>query len=290
MEQRVQPEALLAAARIDALHWHDGCWWWSDAATPALKAWRGKGQPESSRLPEHLAAFAFCRSGKLLLGLDKWLYLVELTPPGSQKLARRLPLAIAAIDPAEARTRISDGCADRHGNFVLGTASIHPDGPPIGSFYQYSRRSGLRRLALPTVATAHGIAFSPDGGTLYFASGDGSEILETTYDATRAEVGKIKSFASLGAARTGGITVDAAGGLWVALRETGQRGRVRHFAADGSQLGEYAVAAALPARPAFGGPQSSQLAVGALDGGLFGIAAGDALGPPPALFDDAEMN
>jgi L-arabinonolactonase len=290
MDQRALPEPILPAARIDALHWHDGCWWWSDAGTPALKAWRGKGQPENSRLPEHLAAFAFCRSGKLLLGLDKWLYLVELTPPGALKLARRLPLAIAAVDPAESRTRISDGCADRHGNFVLGTANLNPEAPPIGSFYQYSRRSGLRRLALPTVAAAHGIAFSPAGGTLYFASSDGSEILETTYEPTRAEVGRIKTFASLGEARTGGIAVDADGGLWVALRETGRRGRVRHFAADGRKLGEYAVAASMPARPAFGGERSAQLAVGALDGGLFAIASGEAAGPPPALFDDAEMN
>ncbi len=290
MEQRALPEPLLPAARIDALHWHKECWWWSDAATAALKAWRGKGQPENSRLPEHLAAFAFCRSGRLLLGLDKWLYLVELTPPGALKLARRLPLAIAAVDPAESRTRISDGCADRHGNFVLGTANLHPEAPPIGSFYQYSRRSGLRRLALPTVASAHGIAFSPAGGTLYFASADGSEILETTYEPTRAEVGRIKPFASLGAARTGGIAVDAEGGLWIALREPGRRGRVRHVAPDGTQLGEYPVAAALPARPAFGGPQLRQLAVGALDGGLFAVGPGDVQGAPPALFDDAEMN
>jgi L-arabinonolactonase len=287
MEQRALPEAALPSAQIGALLWHDGCWWWSDAAAPALKAWRGKGQPETSRLPEHLAAFAFCRSGKVLLGLDKWLYLAERTPPGALKLARRLPLAVAAVDPAEARTRISDGCADRHGNFVLGTANLNPAAPPIGSFYQYSRRLGLRRLALPTVAAAHGIGFSADGATLYFASGDGSEILETTYDPARAEVGRIKRFASLGGARLGGVTVDAAGNLWAALREEGRRGRLAQFAKGGALLQEIALAATHPARPAFGGQEMEQLAAGARDGGLHTIEMAGVQGLPPSLFDDA---
>jgi len=287
MAQHALPEASLPSAPIGALLWHDGCWWWSDSATPALKAWRGKGQPENSRLPEHLAAFAFCSSGKLLLGLDKWLYLAERTPPGALKLARRLPLAVAAVDPAEARTRISDGCADRHGNFVLGTANSRPDAPPIGSFYQYSQRNGLRRLALPTVAEAHGIGFSADGATLYFASADGSEILETTYDPARAEVGKIKRFANLGNTRLGGITADAAGNVWVSLREEGRRGRLAQFSAGGELLREFPLAASRPARPAFGGQQLEQLAAGALDGGLHTIEMAGVQGLPPSLFDDA---
>jgi len=287
MEADTQPEALLPSARIGSLLWHDGCWWWSDAASPALKAWRGKGQPENSRLPEHLAAFAFCRSGKLLLGLDKWLYLAERTPPGALKLARRLPLAIAAVDPAEARTRISDGCADRHGNFVLGTANLNPDSPPIGSFFQYSRHFGLRRLALPTVAAARGIGFSPDGGTLYFASSDGHELLETTYDPVRAEVGKIKRFASLGNARIGGLTLDAAGNVWIALREEGRRGRLSQFNAGGTLLRELPLSAAKPSRPAFGGQHLEQLAAGAQDGGLHTIEMAGVQGLTPSLFDDA---
>lgn len=287
MEQSAQPETALPAARIGALLWHDGCWWWSDAATPALKAWRGKGQPENSRLPERLAAFAFCRSGKLLLGLDKWLYLAERTPPGALKLARRLPLAVAAVDPAEARTRISDGCADRHGNFVLGTANLHPDAPPIGSFYQFSQRYGLRRLALPTVASAHSIGFSADGRTMYFAGSGGNDIMETTYDPAHAEVGKIKTFASLGSARSGGIAADASGNVWIALGEEGRRGRLAQFANDATLLRELPLPAAQPARPAFGGPQLDLLAAGACDGGLHQFAMVGVQGLPPSLFDDA---
>lgn len=287
MEQRARPEATLPSANIGTMLWHDGCWWWSDAAASALKAWRGKSEPESSRLPDTLATFAFCRSGKLLLGLDKWLYLAERTPPGALKLARRLPLAVAAVDPAEARTRINDGCADRHGNFVLGTANLHPDAPPIGSFFQYSQRFGLRRLALPTMAAAHGIAFSVDGHSMYFASGDGSAVLETTYDPERAEVGKIEPFASLGKARIGGATVDAAGNIWIALHEEGRRGRLAQFARDGALLCELPVAASKPARPVFGGTRLDQLAAGALDGGLHQFAMAGVQGLPPSLFDDA---
>lgn len=287
MDQQVQPEAALPTAQVGTLLWHDGCWWWSDAATPALKAWRGKGAPENSRLPEHLAAFAFCRSGKLLLGLDKWLYLAERTPPGSLKLARRLPLAVAAVDPAEARTRISDGCADRHGNFVFGTANLNPGAPPIGSFYQYSQHFGLRRLALPTVAAAHGIGFSPDGGTLYFAGSDCRELLETTYDPVRAEVGRIKRFASLGDARIGGLTLDAAGNVWIALREEGRRGRLARFTPGGTLVEELPLSATQPSRPAFGGPHLEQLAAGALDGGLHTIEIPGVQGLAPSLFDDA---
>ncbi|WP_154667909.1 SMP-30/gluconolactonase/LRE family protein [Pseudoduganella violaceinigra] len=277
----------LSDASVGALHWHQGCWWWSDVTAPALKAWRGTGQAETSRLPEQLATFAFCRSGKLLLGLGKWLYLAELTPPGALTLARRLPLAIAAVDPAEARTGISDGCTDRHGNFVLGTASLNPGAPPIGSFYQFSRRAGLRRLALPTVAAARGIAFSPDGAILYFAGGDGREILQCAYDPARAEVDRVERFAELGDACVDGVTVDGAGCLWVALRGDTSGGKLARFAPDGTRLQQTPLPfAPAAARPAFGGPQLEQLAVGAIGDGLHFADAGGARGMPATLFDD----
>jgi sugar lactone lactonase YvrE len=102
---------------------------------------------------------------------------------------------LTTIDAAEPRTSISDGCTDRSGHFVFGTANMAQDRRPIGSFYQYSHQRGLRRLALPVVVTAGSIAFSPDGKRMYFADTARGAIMQCDYDAERAKVSGVSPFA-----------------------------------------------------------------------------------------------
>jgi sugar lactone lactonase YvrE len=65
-------------------------------------------------------------SGRVLLGLGKRLGMAEL--PRAWQASRPLQAQVLiTIDAAEPRTSISDGCADRHGNFVFGTANIAAD-------------------------------------------------------------------------------------------------------------------------------------------------------------------
>ncbi len=288
-----RPATLLASGHVDSLHWHHGQWWWCDPDGASVHAWAGPQddaplKPSRSRMPDSVAALAFCRSGRMLLAQAKWLCFAERAPAPSGALGRRPPQPGIAVDPAEPRTCISDGVVDRHGHFVFGTRNVTPEARQIGSYYQYSAAHGLRRLALPAAAAAHSIAVSPDGRTLYFSDAATGRIMQCDYDAPAAKVAHVRPFADVPHGQPRGAVVDAEGCLWSAHFGAG---RVVRYGADGRLLRSIEVPARFVTRPAFGGPQYRQLLVGAMPqpgvaGGLYQLDADGAHGLPDPLFDD----
>lgn len=256
-----------------ALRWDPqaACWRWPDPQGGQLYAWpRHDGKAAGARLQESAGVIACCSSGRMLLGQGKRLGMVELTPAGQPGRPLQAQV-LATIDAAEARTVISDGCTDRHGNFVFGTANTGADQRPIGSFYQYSTRHGLRRLALPVVVTARSIAFSVDGTRMYFADAARGGIMQCSYDAERAKVGEIREFAQ--ASERGAATVDSAGMLWSV-----QAGGLAQYCADGHLHRRIALEQEQPSGMAFGGADARQLLLLGVRGGLYGL--------PPALVEE----
>lgn len=284
---------LLASGHVDGLRWHNGQWWWCDPDSAAIYTWKVQNgatpvKPVRTRLPDRAAALAFCRSGRVLLAQAKWLCFADRATPPAPGLGRRPPQPCVAVDPAEPRTGISDGVADRDGGFVFGTRNVTPEARQIGSYYQYSMAHGLRRLALPAAATAHGIAISPDGRTLYFSDAATGRIMQCDYDARMAKVANIRLFAEVPHAQPRGAVVDAEGCLWSAHFGAG---RVARYAADGRLLRSIDLPAKYPTRPAFGGDRFEQLLVGAMPqpgatGGLYQIDSGGVRGLPDSLFHD----
>jgi L-arabinonolactonase len=194
---------------------------------------------------------------------------------------------LITVDAAEPRTAISDGCLDRAGYFVFGTANTASDQRPIGSFYQYSQRHGLRRLALPVVVRAAGIAFSTDGARMLFADSASGHILQCDYDAEHARVGNVTTFAS--AASAGAAVMDSADRLWSV-----QSGELVQYASDGAVLRRISLAREAAAALAFGGDGLDRLLLLGADGGLYGLPAGlageGARGVAEVPFDDLALS
>lgn len=294
-------QALAPDAGVDGLRWHADRWWWTDPDSVALYLWSPGSAPLRSRLPDSVSAFAFCRSGRVLLAQAKWLCFADLAAPPLQGLGRRPPQPAMAVDPAEPRTAISDGSTDRAGNFVFGTgtaagtpgaaspgsaAGTAGFAPAIGSFYQYSARHGLRRLALPTVAAANSICFSPDGRIMYFSDAATRRIQQCDYDAEAARVANVRLFADAQDARPRGAAVDSAGCVWSAQAlDADGHCRVVRYAPDGAALRSELLPAAQPTRPAFGGPGLEQLMVGSA-AGLHLMDGAGASGLACTLFND----
>lgn len=251
-----------------ALRWdvRSGAWRWLDPVSGLLYALAEDGDcAQPVRLQEHAGVMAICSSGRVLLGQGKRLGMAEL--PAGVASARPLQAQVlATIDPAEPRTVMSDGATDRHGYFVFGSANIAADKRPIGSFYQYSQRYGLRRLALPTVATACGIAFSRDGTQMYFSDATQGAIMRCSYDAERARVGEVQLFAQ-GGIGGGALLVDANDQVWStqgpALCQHDAGGAVRQMIVIGDQV---------LAGAAAGGMQLDQLLLIGADGGVFRVS------------------
>jgi L-arabinonolactonase len=217
----------------------------------ASRLWRfdpGTGAARHWTLPDRLGSLALCESGALLLGLAKGIYLADTSKlDASEHLDARL---LVAVDEHPS-LRVNDGRADRSGNFVFGTLDESAPKRPIGRFHQFSAKHGLRPLDLGGVAIPNSLAFSPDGGTLYYCDTVRGEIMLCDYDAERAHTGAARVFARVAApAGPDGATVDRDGRLWSAHWGTG---RVVCYSRDGRVEHEVAVPASQPSCPAFGG-------------------------------------
>ena len=270
-----------------ALRWDAAgrCWRWPDPHNEQLHAWpAASGAADGLRLLDGACALASCVSGRVLLGQGKRLGLVDLPPAGGVAARPLQAQVLVTVDAAEPRTAISDGCTDRAGNFVFGTANTASDQRPIGSFYQYSPQHGLRRLALPVVVRAAGIAFSGDGKTMYCADGASGRIVRCSYDAGRAKVGNIATFAAAGAGLEAAV-IDSTDRLWSV-----QAGQLVHYGADGALARRLVLADEPAAALAFGGEALDRLLVLGAEGGLYGLPAGavgsGVCGVADAPFDD----
>ncbi|HEX8956640.1 MAG TPA: SMP-30/gluconolactonase/LRE family protein [Burkholderiaceae bacterium] len=287
----------------EGLQWHapTASWWWTDIEGAAIHAWNPERSEASSyKLPDRVGSFVHCRSGRILAGMAKWIGMVTLP----QEAAARAPQvqSVVAVDAAEWRTRVNDGRTDRRGYYVFGTMNEAPERCPIGSFYQYSMRHGLRRLALPAVAIANSICFSLDGKTMYFADTMARRIMQCEYEAETAQVGTPRLFAELNTpgAWPDGSIIDAEGCLWNA--QWGGASVVR-YAPDGSVLRVLRVPVKNPTCPAFGTAQFNRLMVTTARqemsaeelermpeaGSLFTLAEAGVKGVPDALFDDSDV-
>lgn len=239
--------------------------WWTDIQQARL--WRyspDSGQQWQWALPDRAGSLALCEDGGLLLGLAKGLHHL----PADAFAADVLPAAPLwmPVELDKPGHRINDGRCDREGNFVFGTLNEDAAKAPSGAFYQYSRRHGLRALALGGVAIPNSLCFSPEGDRLYYCDSLSGSIRQCRYDAARAWVGEAQTFAAVAApAEPDGATVDSEGRLWSARWGVGQ---VVCHAADGRVLQVIDVPVAQPTCVSLGGPALDTLYISSAWDGL----------------------
>ena len=236
-------------------------WWvdrkalvWTDIERSTLWMHDAAGA-RSWKLPKRLCSFAATQSGALLFALEDSICRADFdsSAPDGIRLTH-----LADIEPDLPTTRANDGHTDRSGNFVFGTMNQAEGNAPIGSFYQWSTRWGLRRLDLPKIGIANSICFSPDGGTMYFCDSPTAKIMVCQYDADSATVSDVREFVRYGPTEHNpdGSTVDADGYLWNAVWGGGA---VRRFRPDGTLEREIVVSAPNSTCLSFGGDGLNEL-------------------------------
>lgn len=246
------------------------CLYWTDIEAAAL--WRhcpATGVTDTWSMPERVASFALCESDNwLLLGLASGLAFLHL--PSGKVTPIFCPVELGLP------TRVNDGACDREGRFVFGTKHEPLGGAParpIGSFYRLDADLSLHRLNLDNVAIANGIAFSPDGRIMYFCDSPTKMIYRceyTTSGCTRSATAWIDLRDIPG--EPDGASVDADGGLWMALWGMG---RVVHYDRDGHEDITVEVPTQQPSRPALGGTKLDTLYITSARDGLPNSARND---------------
>ena len=172
---------------------------------------------------------------------------VHLSPDGSTR-------TLAEITPAG--TRMNDGACDPQGRFWAGTmADDHRDGG--GALYRLDR-FGQTELMLDDLTISNGLGWSPDGQTMYLVDSGPRVVYEFAFDPDWGTIAGSRVLITiaedLGA--PDGMTVDAAGDLWVAVYGGG---RVHRYSPDGSLRQAILVPAAQTTCCGFGGPRLHRL-------------------------------
>ncbi len=203
-------------------------------------------------MPEEVGCIGFRKGGGFIAGFRSGLWLLDSKGGREAKLAD---------NPEDQRTsRFNDGRVDPAGRFLAGTIDEPKDGGKA-HLYRYDRR-GLATLA-GGLLTSNGVAFSPDGRTLYHSDTPTFTVWRYAYDPATGEATDKTLFVRLAPTesdrgRPDGAAVDAEGCYWTALFEGG---RIQRYAPDGRLLAEHAVPARCPTMVSFGGPDRKTLYV-----------------------------
>jgi sugar lactone lactonase YvrE len=146
-------------------------------------------------------------------------------------------------------TRMNDAACDPQGRFWAGTKA-HDNQAGGGALYRLER-DGKVELMLAGLTISNGLGWSPDGATMYLADTIPRVIHAFAFDGERGEIsdGCVLITVAEGAGPDG-LTVDAAGDLWVAVFGAG---RVQRYSPDGALREELHVPAMETTSCAFAG-------------------------------------
>ncbi len=225
----------------------EALYWVSCEHPSVLQRWHpSSGERRSWPVPQRIGGFVLKRSGGALVALADGIYDMDLA---TGALTRRVGSQMAHASLHECR-------CDRPGRFWVGAIDrrVGPDNllPSGGSLF---RLQGGRLVAIAEgISCSNGLAFSPDGTTLYHTDSPTRIVNAWTLDPGTGAVSRKREFVRL-APEEGfcdGATVDAEGGYWMALVFTG---RLRRYLPDGTLDLEVELPFSNPTSLAFGGPE-----------------------------------
>jgi sugar lactone lactonase YvrE len=265
--------------------------WWAEAGLLVfvdITARRlHRFEPRSRRhevdvVEEDIGCVAPAKGGGYVGGLRSGIWLLDASGAKVRELA---------ANPEDAAThRFNDGRVDPRGRYLSGTLDERKAAGDAG-LYRYDRR-GLTRL-MDGIMTSNGLAFSPDGRTLYFSDTPRFVIYRFDYDPDTGTATNRRVFARIeptpsDRGRPDGAAVDVEGCYWSSLYEGS---RVRRYDPDGKVMADYPLPVLNPTMPAFGGADMKTLFVttardkkGGPGGGLYAMPV-DVPGLPGAPFD-----
>jgi sugar lactone lactonase YvrE len=161
-------------------------------------------------------------------------------------------------DVAPAGTRMNDGACDPQGRFWAGTmADDHHAGG--GALYRLDTH-GRTKLVLGDLTIPNGLGWSPDGSTMYLIDSGPRVLNAFEFEPATGTISDPRVLVIvaelLGA--PDGMTVDAAGDLWVAIYGAGQ---VHRYSPDGELRQVVTLPAEQTTSCAFAGPHLNRLYV-----------------------------
>jgi sugar lactone lactonase YvrE len=218
--------------------------YWVDIDAPALHRFDpATGEDTSTAMPASIGCFAFRARGGFVVALRSGVWIAN----ARGRLERRAA-PMPYDDPAH--HRFNDGRCDRQGRFWAGTMNEKRDAPS-GALYRLETNGSLTEV-LTGMTISNGLAWSPDGRTMYHADTPTRTVRAFDYDPATGTPSNPRTLAAWSDEtwRPDGATVDSEGNYWVALYSGAG---VAKLSPAGETLAVYPVPAQCPTMCAFGG-------------------------------------
>jgi sugar lactone lactonase YvrE len=236
--------------------------YWIDIEEPALHRFDpASGGDKQWRMPSEIGAFALCEDGRVLAALRTGLLRIDLERRTSELLAT------PPYDPLS--HRFNDGKCDPQGRFWIGTmfkpldgSKADEDTPPTPLFVWEGREL---RTAPASAVISNGLAWSPDGRTMYFSDSHAQIVRCYDFEPANGAVSNEREFARFNRGVPDGAAVDEEGCYWVADYDGG---RVVRFCPNGEREREIRLPVSEPTMCAFGGPDLRDLYITSARSGL----------------------
>lgn len=225
--------------------------WWVDIHAGRLHRFDpADGADRVVDLGEPIGSFAARAGGGFVCALKSGFWLLDAQGVRERRLA--------AVPDSRPWHRLNDGRCDRGGRFWAGgidESHRHRD----ARLFRVTA-DGTLSVHLQDLHISNGLAFSPDGRTLYHADTPTRIVHAFDHDPETGALSNQRVFHHF--ERRGdnpdGAAVDAEGFYWVALWGTGAIVRI---APDGREVARHALPAPHATMPAFGGPDLRTLYV-----------------------------
>ncbi|WP_339522825.1 SMP-30/gluconolactonase/LRE family protein [Pseudomonas sp. EA_35y_Pfl2_R111] len=259
--------------------------YWVDIPAKRLHRWSAAdGQSQSWLAPQMLGCIARSSDGGWIAGMQSGLF--HLHPQADGQLSSRL---LCEVEHARPGMRFNDGRCDRQGRFWAGSMLLDmAAAAPVGAMYRYSASQDEPLNAqLSGFIVPNGLAFSPDGRTMYLSDSHPSvqAIWTFDYDIDSGKPHNRQLFVDMREhpGRPDGAAVDADGCYWICGNDAGQ---IHRFTPDGRLDRSLTVPVKKPTMCAFGGrnldtlyvasirPDGIDLADQPLAGGVFALNPG----------------
>jgi sugar lactone lactonase YvrE len=263
--------------------------YWVNCEEPAeLLRWApGSAEVRRWPMPARIGGFVLKQGGGALVVLADGLYDMDF---GTGRLGLRVP------SPFDGGISLHECICDPSGRFWVGSINdaVNPDNLHPGGGKLFRLDGDELVPVIEDISCSNGLAFSPDGRTLYHTDAPTGRCYKWDCDPATGEIGNQRLLLELapGEGFVDGATVDAEGGYWATIVYSGY---LRRYLPDGSYDLEVKLPFVNPTKVVFGGSDLDTLyitsmAQGApgevepgLDGGLYAFKPG-VKGRPDIMF------